>query len=93
VRLVGKKRKSMKPSLWSWCARRAAIEPILGHLKLDNQLERNHLKGKYGDRMNVILVCCGFNLRKLLGAFVLFIFSSALFHLDRRISFSRNDGP
>lgn len=74
VHLTGKKRKSMKPSLWRWYARRGAIEPIFGHLKSDNRLERNHLKGKDGDRMNAILAGCGFNLRKLLGAFFLFIF-------------------
>ena len=33
VHLAGKKRKSMKPSLWRWYARRAAIEPVFGHLK------------------------------------------------------------
>ena len=74
VHLAGKKKKSMKPSLWRWYARRAAIEPIFGHLKSDNRLERNHLKGKDGDRMNAILAGCCFNLRKLLGAFFLLIF-------------------
>lgn len=74
VHLAGKKKKSMKPGIWRWYARRAAIEPIFGHLKSDNRLERNHLKGKDGDRMNAILAGCGFNLRKLLGAFFLFIF-------------------
>jgi IS5 family transposase len=63
----------MKPSLWRWHARRAAIEPIFGHLKSDHRLERNHLKGKEGDRMNAILAACGFNLRKLLRAFFLFL--------------------
>jgi IS5 family transposase len=70
LHLAGKKKKSMKPSIWRWYARRAAIEPIFGHLKSDNRLERNHLKGKDGDRMNAILAGCGFNLRKLLGAFL-----------------------
>ena len=79
VHLAGKKRKSMKPSLWRWYARRAAIEPIFGHLKSDNRLERNHLKGKDGDRMNAILAGCGFNLRKLLGAFFLFFFRQLFF--------------
>jgi IS5 family transposase len=64
----------MKPGIWRWYARRSAIEPIFGHLKSDNRLERNHLKGKDGDRMNAILAGCGFNLRKLLGAFFLLIF-------------------
>ena len=79
VHLAGKKRKSMKPSVWRWYARRAAIEPVFGHLKSDNRLERNHLKGIEGDRMNAILAGCGFNLRKLLRAFFLFLFYRLLF--------------
>jgi IS5 family transposase len=71
VHLSGKKKKSMKASLWKWYARRSAIEPIFGHLKSDHRLERNHLQGKDGDRMNAILSGCGFNLRKLLRAFFL----------------------
>ena len=74
VHLAGKKKKSMKANLWKWYARRSAIEPIFGHLKSDNRLERNHLQGKEGDRINAILSGCGFNLRKLLRAFFLFIF-------------------
>jgi IS5 family transposase len=74
VHLSGKKKKSMKASLWQWYARRSAIEPIFGHLKTDNRLERNHLQGKDGDRINAILSGCGFNLRKLLRAFFLSFF-------------------
>jgi len=74
VHLSGKKKKSMKASLWKWFARRSAIEPIFGHLKSDHRLERNHLQGKDGDRMNAILSGCGFNLRKLLRAFFLLFF-------------------
>jgi IS5 family transposase len=81
VHLPGKRKKSMKPGVWRWFARRAAIEPIFGHLKSDNRLERNHLKGKDGDRMNAILAGCGFNLRKLLGAFFLLIFSELILRL------------
>lgn len=74
VHLSGKKKKSMTANLWKWFARRSAIEPIFGHLKSDHRLERNHLKGKDGDRMNAILSGCGFNLKKLLRAFFLHFF-------------------
>jgi IS5 family transposase len=74
VHLSGKKKKSMKASFWKWHARRSAIEPIFGHLKSDNRMERNHLQGKDGDRMNAILSGCGFNLRKLIRAFFLSFF-------------------
>lgn len=49
--------------------RRNAIEPVIGHDKHDHGLERNHLKGQEGDRINALLSGCGFNLRKLLRAF------------------------
>ena len=34
------------------CQRRAAIEPIIGHLKSDFRLSRNFLKGEMGDEIN-----------------------------------------
>lgn len=49
--------------------RRNAIEPVIGHGKHDHGLQRNHLKGQEGDRINALLSGCGFNLRKLLRAF------------------------
>lgn len=46
--------------------RRAAIEPIIGHLKHDHRMERNFLKGIYGDFVNCVLAAAGFNLKKML---------------------------
>jgi IS5 family transposase len=46
--------------------RRSSIEPVIGHAKTECRLNRNHLKGQEGDRMNAILVGCGYNLRRLL---------------------------
>lgn len=51
--------------------RRSAIEPIIGHTKHDHGLCRNHLHGILGDKMNALLVGCGFNLAKLLHFFAL----------------------
>ena len=49
------------------CLKRCqAIEPIIGHLKHDGWLGRNHLKGTEGDNMNVLLSCAGHNLRVIL---------------------------
>lgn len=50
--------------------RRNAIEPIIGHMKSDHGMDRNWLKGTEGDRMNVLLAACGFNMKKLLRAFL-----------------------
>lgn len=46
--------------------RRAAIEPIIGHLKHDHRMDRNFLKGLYGDFVNCVLAAAGFNLKKML---------------------------
>ena len=46
--------------------RRAAIEPVIGHLKQDHRMERNFLKGIYGDFVNCVLAAAGFNLKKML---------------------------
>ena len=45
--------------------RRSAIEPVIGHLKADGLLERNHLKGTDGDAINAVLAAAGHNLRLL----------------------------
>lgn len=46
------------------CRRRAAIEPLIGHLKSDYRLGRNFLKGVVGDQINVLMAACAWNLRK-----------------------------
>ncbi|NIN37296.1 MAG: IS5 family transposase [Gammaproteobacteria bacterium] len=43
--------------------RRAAIEPVIGHLKSEGHLERNYLKGRHGDQANAVLTATGHNLR------------------------------
>jgi IS5 family transposase len=52
-----------------WQKRRAAIEPIIGHLKSDFRLSRNLLKGQVGDEINVLMAACAWNLRKWLCVF------------------------
>jgi IS5 family transposase len=46
--------------------RRAAVEPVIGHLKAEHRLDRNYLKGRRGDRANAILAAAGFNFSLLL---------------------------
>jgi IS5 family transposase len=46
--------------------RRQAIEPIIGHLKSDNRMDRCHLKGETGDRLHAVLCAAGYNIRWLL---------------------------
>ena len=57
------------PTIRRELRRRSAIEPVIGHLKADGLLERNHLKGAEGDLVNALLCAVGHNLRLLLAWF------------------------
>ena len=48
VRLAGRKRTGMTRSQKKWLKRRSAIEPIIGHLKAEHGMGRNHLLGRAG---------------------------------------------
>jgi len=63
--------KRLTRSAKAWMKRRAAIEPIFGHLKSDNRMSKNYLKDREGDQINALLCGCGFNMRKLLAVFLL----------------------
>ena len=51
------------------CRRRAAIEPLIGHLKNDHRLGRCFLKGVVGDQINLLMAACAWNLKKWVAAF------------------------
>ena len=46
--------------------RRAAVEPVIGHLKAEHRMNRNYLKGRDGDRINAVLAAAGYNFGLLL---------------------------
>ena len=48
------------------CRKRAAIEPIIGHIKSDCRMARNYLKGTKGDQINAIMAASAFNFRQYL---------------------------
>ena len=54
--------------------RRAAIEPIIGHVKSDHRMQRNYLKGFVGDEINLLLAAAAFNLKKWMNHFLMLIF-------------------
>jgi len=62
----GRKLKKLTRYVRGLYKRRSAIEPIIGHVKNDNGMSKNWLKGEDGDMINAILSCCGYNMRKLL---------------------------
>jgi transposase, IS5 family len=55
---------SPKPSAARCVA--ATVEPVIGHLKDDHRMRRNHLKGREGDRINAVLAAAGYNFSLLL---------------------------
>jgi transposase, IS5 family len=46
--------------------RRAAIEPVISHLKTDHRLGRNFYKGIFGDNINVMLCAAAFNFKRMM---------------------------
>ena len=46
--------------------RRAAIEPVIGHLKFDYGLKRCYLKGEMGDQINILMACAVYNIKSFL---------------------------
>ena len=46
--------------------RRAAVEPVIGHVKAEHRMGRNYLKGRNGDRINAVLAAAGYNFGLLL---------------------------
>lgn len=45
---------------------RAAIEPVIGHLKTDHRLNRNFYKGIFGDNINILLASAAFNFKRMM---------------------------
>ena len=58
--------------------RRAAIEPIIGHLKSDFRLARNYLKGFIGDQINLLLAATAWNLKKWINIYFFALFSAEI---------------
>ncbi len=55
--------------------RRAAIEPVIGHLKSDHRMAINYLKGFIGDEINLLLAASAFNLKKWMNNFLRLLFA------------------
>jgi transposase, IS5 family len=62
---AGQKRR-VTPTIKRQMKRRAAVEPVIGHLKNDHRMRRNHLAHETGDAINAVLVAVGYNFRRLL---------------------------
>lgn len=64
--------KYLKAKMRARFRRRAAIEPLIGHLKGQYRLARCFLKGFAGDQANLMLAAAAWNLRKWLRTAALF---------------------
>ena len=48
------------------CRARAAIEPIIGHLKTDFRMAQNYLMGETGIQINALMAATAWNLKKMM---------------------------
>jgi IS5 family transposase len=78
IHIAGSSNKGLRWSERKRKRRRSSIEPVIGHLKSDHRLDRCFLKGRIGDKLNLIGSAAGFNVRKLLSLLGTGIFSHAL---------------
>jgi transposase, IS5 family len=68
----GQKRR-MTPKIKRELRRRAAVEPVIGHLKSDHRMDRNYLWHRQGDAANAVLAAVGYNFRRLIQWLKLFL--------------------
>ena len=61
---AGQKRR-VTPQIKREFKRRAAIEPVIGHLKTEHRMGRNHLAHRAGDATNAVLAAVGYNFHLL----------------------------
>jgi IS5 family transposase len=62
---AGQKRR-MTTAIRREMRRRAAIEPVIGHMKNEHRMDRNYLAHSQGDAINPVLAAAGYNFRLLL---------------------------
>jgi len=73
VHIVGRGILKLALTLRRWFKRRSVVEAVISHSKNECRLARNYLLGSEGDRINAILCGCGYNIRRLLRAFIFWL--------------------
>ena len=79
----------MTPAIKREMKRRAAVEPVIGHIKNGHRMDRNYLAGPQGDAINAVLAAVGYNFRLLLNWLRLFLCLIASLILPRSSSTHR----
>ena len=64
--LMSGQKRGITRTLKAVIHRRSAIEPAIGHMKMDGRLARNPLKGALGDALHAVMCGAGHNLRMIL---------------------------
>lgn len=63
---ISGQKRGVTPRIKRQLRRRAAVEPVIGHLKADHRMGRNYLWYRQGDAANAILAAVGYNFRRLI---------------------------
>src|ERR1700709_2017705 len=63
---TSKQKRHVTPAIKREMRRRAAVEPVIGHLKEEHRMGRNYLAHRKGDLNNAILAAVGYNFRRLI---------------------------
>lgn len=67
----GQKRRVTEQIKWE-LRRRSAVEPVIGHLKAERRMGRNHLAQVQCDAINAVRATVGYNFRRLV-AWLIFL--------------------
>jgi transposase, IS5 family len=63
---TARQKRRVTPAVKREMKRRAAVEPVIGHLKEEHRMNRNYLAGRRGDANNAVLAAAGYNFRRLI---------------------------
>ena len=63
---ISGQRRGITPTIKKELRRRSGVEPVIGHQKNEGRLDRNFLRGEFGDKANALMAGIGYNLRAIL---------------------------
>jgi IS5 family transposase len=63
---VSEQRRGVTKTIKRELRRRAAVEPVIGHMKNEHRMDRNYLWHSTGDASNAVLAAVGYNFARLL---------------------------
>lgn len=63
---VSEQRRGVTKAIKRELRRRAAVEPVIGHMKNEHRMDRNYLRHSIGDANNAVLAAVGYNFARLL---------------------------